>query len=59
MLTLDEYYALCKEDEEARQEKPCCANCGNYYDEYGYQFCYVFGNPIMEDVNNEKCSSWR
>lgn len=57
IMTMEEFYALRKEDEENRQKNPCCANCGHYYEEYGADLCKYWEEP-MPDINKDKCNHW-
>lgn len=58
MMTLDEYYQICKEEEATRQKKPCCLNCKEYYTEYGMENCRYHEMPI-EPSDKERCEDWK
>lgn len=57
MMSMEEYAALMKEDEENRQKHPCCENCRYFYTEAGADFCRYWEVP-EEDVKNSKCWKW-
>lgn len=63
-MSLSEFYALLEEDnrkyEAWRKRKPCCANCKNYYMDYGIDCCKKF-DCVPEDVldiDEQKCTRW-
>lgn len=58
---LNDIYSLEKilyEDELTRQANPCCVNCKNYFDDYGYSGCKCHDLPL-ENENTDKCKDWR
>jgi len=55
---LEELYKALEEDEINRQKFPCCANCANYYVEYGYSGCKIHDLPLIHE-DKEKCKDWR
>jgi len=66
MITLAEYYEMERQAEierqKERQSHPCCRNCdrfreGIYNGEFGY--CTLYDEPIVDDIDNDKCDDWR
>lgn len=44
-------------DYEVRKANPCCANCFNYYIDYGMPCCCKHDMP-MEDESNDHCDDF-
>ena len=66
MLSYKEMIDLMIEDAERtqkwREEKPCCANCGNYYEEYGCDLCKyweIAGGENGESIYEYTCGQWK
>ena len=61
-MSYEEMTKLMIEDAERiqkwRSENPCCANCRNYYEDVGCDFCHYWEIP-QEDIYKDKCSEWR
>lgn len=61
----DELMKLMIEDakltQKWREECACCANCRNYYSEYGDDLCKEMDiiPEHVDDIYNGRCNKWR
>lgn len=57
-MALEDFYKTLEEDEINRHQSPCCANCLNYFMDYGYSGCKIYDLPLIYE-DKEKCDNWK
>ena len=58
-LSMENYAQILEEDEARVQAHPCCLNCQNCLEEYGYHECK---KDMMQEeyaLNDQFCKEWR
>lgn len=58
MADLEELYKIIEADETERHQFPCCANCLNYFTDYGYSGCKIHDLPLIYE-DKDACADWK